>query len=114
MSLGLYCNVYSVAAESSGMVARLQTSCSGRHWSAKTAVVELIVRCVQVCFNYERPWIWSHETWTGPDGREPCGDGVEVGKWRSVLGCWSSGKTLWRLFHVLCPLSYENAEYFTH
>jgi hypothetical protein len=47
MSLGLYCNESGVAAESSGMVACLLTRCSGRHWTANTVVVELIVRCVQ-------------------------------------------------------------------
>jgi hypothetical protein len=48
MSLGLYCNECGVAAESSGMVARLLTRCSGWRWTANTAAVEMIVRCVQL------------------------------------------------------------------
>jgi len=47
MSLWLYCNECGVAAESSVMVARLLTRCSGRRWTANTVAVEMIVRCVQ-------------------------------------------------------------------
>jgi len=95
MSLGLYCSECGVAAESSGMVARLPTRCSGRHWTADTAVVELIVRCVQF-----RSALTTNDTGCGSTKHEQdliVMSGVEVGHWRSVLDCWSSGTRCWYL-----------------